>query len=331
MRAQHSTATLVNRYPNIFGALRRTFAERHGPDLGGEAVRILSFGCSTGAEVLSVRAYFPDAEILGCDINPAALSASAEALEADFAVTFLSDPKTIRALGPYDIVLANAVLCSYPQSARNADLTGIFPFSQFCDLIGPLLESLKPGGVFALTNANYFFRDAPGAEAFEPLAAPQIEGNGFVEKFGRDSRRIASTPVFLGQRHYASRIERADHPYTDDDFRHCAFVKGKAPVRRDAEPEAPAAARLVLGGDPAHYARDGLTGAGLYRGEAGAAIVYEWRKALLNGAVAGLGRWAVRGGGGAAREALVLSHRWTRRPIPKRRNWLTVLRARFGG
>ena len=83
MRAQESTATLINRYPNIFGFLRTVMATRHGPDLGGETIRILSFGCSTGAEVLSVRAYFPDAEILGCDINTAALSASVNALDAD--------------------------------------------------------------------------------------------------------------------------------------------------------------------------------------------------------------------------------------------------------
>lgn len=329
MQAQGSTATLINRYPNIFGILREMMAARHGPDLGGETLRILSFGCSTGAEVLSVRAYFPDAEILGCDINPQALSASVNALEADFAATFRSEPKAIGALGPYDIVMANAVLCSYPESARKTSLADDFPFSAFCDLAAPLLQAVKPGGAFILTNANYAFRDIPGADAFEPVVNPKIEGNGFVEKFDRHSKRVATTPVFLGQRHYAHRIEADAHAYTDGDFRHCLYVKGIAP-----QPDlggAPAAdMTLVLGGDPQAHARDGLTGAGLFRGVEDGGAVYEWRKAMLDGSVQSFGAWRVRSTVDAARENLVGQYRWTEKAKPQYRNWLNRLRGKFG-
>lgn len=32
--------------------------------------RILSFGCSTGEECQTLKGHFPDAEVIGCDINP---------------------------------------------------------------------------------------------------------------------------------------------------------------------------------------------------------------------------------------------------------------------
>lgn len=48
--------TAANRYPEIFAA-----AAAAAPD----ARRILSFGCSTGEECVSLAEYFPKAEIIG--------------------------------------------------------------------------------------------------------------------------------------------------------------------------------------------------------------------------------------------------------------------------
>ena len=59
---QHWPHTEVDRYPQLFDAL----AERLS---GIEAPRILSFGCSTGEEVLTLKAHFPGAEVFGCDID----------------------------------------------------------------------------------------------------------------------------------------------------------------------------------------------------------------------------------------------------------------------
>jgi 2-polyprenyl-3-methyl-5-hydroxy-6-metoxy-1,4-benzoquinol methylase len=54
--------TRANRYPRIFKFVQS--------QLGAEnEVRILSFGCSTGEEVFSLRRYFPRAAIKGIDVN----------------------------------------------------------------------------------------------------------------------------------------------------------------------------------------------------------------------------------------------------------------------
>lgn len=55
---QSTVLTKMNRYPEIFSVCRGYFKGR--PDL-----RILSYGCATGEEVLSLRGAFPSAFIVG--------------------------------------------------------------------------------------------------------------------------------------------------------------------------------------------------------------------------------------------------------------------------
>ena len=76
--AQVSTWTATNRYPGIFRTAQRRITSRYGSELGGARLRILSFGCSNGLEVLSLRSYFPDAVIFACDVNLGALHEAAE-------------------------------------------------------------------------------------------------------------------------------------------------------------------------------------------------------------------------------------------------------------
>ena len=58
---QGPNKTALNRYPEIFAA-----AAAAAPN----AQRILSFGCSTGEECVTLANYFPGAQIVGTDINP---------------------------------------------------------------------------------------------------------------------------------------------------------------------------------------------------------------------------------------------------------------------
>src|SRR5262245_39665581 len=51
---QTTPLTWMDRYPNIFSTVEAYFA-------GNSDLNILSFGCSTGEEVLTLRAYFPTA------------------------------------------------------------------------------------------------------------------------------------------------------------------------------------------------------------------------------------------------------------------------------
>ncbi len=81
--AQKLTNTAPNRYPGIFRTMRARLAETRGPDLGGGDLRILSFGCSAGFEMLSLRSYFPDASIFGCDRSADALDRAKRNLRED--------------------------------------------------------------------------------------------------------------------------------------------------------------------------------------------------------------------------------------------------------
>src|SRR5687767_9417567 len=64
---QTTVLTSMDRYPTVFSACRHLFAEQ-------KEIRILSFGCSSGEEVLTLRQYFPHAYITGADINPRSLA-----------------------------------------------------------------------------------------------------------------------------------------------------------------------------------------------------------------------------------------------------------------
>src|SRR5262249_37915409 len=57
---QAKSTTKLNRYPEIFAA-----ATKAAPS----ARKILSFGCSTGEECVTLANYFPTAQIIGADIN----------------------------------------------------------------------------------------------------------------------------------------------------------------------------------------------------------------------------------------------------------------------
>jgi chemotaxis methyl-accepting protein methylase len=64
---QTTALTAMDRYPRIFSACRDFFGDR-------QDLKILSFGCSTGEEVLTLRRYFPSAFITGAEINRRSLA-----------------------------------------------------------------------------------------------------------------------------------------------------------------------------------------------------------------------------------------------------------------
>src|SRR5882757_2691425 len=68
--------TAPDRYPWLFGFAATRLGSR--PDL-----RILSFGCSRGEEVFSLRKYFPAAAIAGIDINPRNIARCLTRVQAD--------------------------------------------------------------------------------------------------------------------------------------------------------------------------------------------------------------------------------------------------------
>ena len=182
---QTTSLTWMNRYPGLFAACR----ERLGDS---ESLRLLSYGCSTGEEVFTLRFYFPSAHIIGVDINAWSLE-KARAWPADSRIAFaLSQPKTIERLGPYDAIFCMAVLQRTPhrvEAEKLASLEDIYPFARFDEQLTQLDGVLKPGGLLVVHHTQYVFEQATIAPRYRALeGVPPMPDRG--PRFDRESRLI---------------------------------------------------------------------------------------------------------------------------------------------
>ncbi len=249
--------------------------------------------------MLTARAYFPDATILGCDIDDGALNEAAHNLIDDDGRVFRSDAGSIRALGPYDIILANSVLCIHPLPPELTNLTSEFPFSKFEDAAAMLIECLAPSGFIVLYNSCYNLRDLAVGSSMATQLSPMIEANGFVDKFARDGSRLTLVKKGEGQRTYSHTILQSG--INDIGFRECIFTRDATMII----PEPPDAGKLeggsiLLGIDPASI-KDGKTiAAGLFgdrvQTEHGHMLRRAWRKTAVNGSITVLASWDVPAG-----------------------------------
>jgi len=181
-------ATSDNRYPEAFLSVRA---------LAGDAptTRILSFGCSTGEEVFSLRKYFPQATLIGLDINPwnILLCRYRKWRKGDARMHFaVAGSTTTQPSASYDAVFAMAVF-------RHGELNITPPpprcdhlirFSSFEQSIADLARILKPGGLLAMQNSMFRFEDTATASQFEP--ALSIDCSGPVPLYDRDNMLVPS-------------------------------------------------------------------------------------------------------------------------------------------
>lgn len=162
---QTSTITRMNRYPKIFAECRTYFE-------GKKDLTLLSYGCSTGEEVLTLRQYFPEAKIVGADINPYCISVCKKHI-VDKDISFIHSAQTeLQTYGPYDAIFCMAVLQRNPEQIRKnniANLEMIYPFEKFEKQIVELHQMLKPNGLFVLKHAQYLFTDTEVAFAYRAL------------------------------------------------------------------------------------------------------------------------------------------------------------------
>ena len=179
----------MDRYPRIFAACRDYFA-------GASDLRVLSYGCATGEEVLTLRRYFPGAIIVGAEINAHCL-AVARKLAVDDRIAFIeSDSAAIRSRAPFDVIFCMAVLQRTPMqvTARGIqDLKGIYPFEKFDAKVTELDSWLKQGGLLVIHYSQYAVSRATVGPNYEPLlTARHIVDDS--PKFDRESRRCTDVP-----------------------------------------------------------------------------------------------------------------------------------------
>lgn len=179
---QDVSLSWTDRYPRLFAAAKALLADRATP-------RILSYGCAAGEEVTSLRGYFPDAMLVGAEINPALLRAC-RTLPPDPNRTFIeSRPEPIAAHGPYDAIFAMAVFTRRPHEVEERDLRDIsahYPFALFAADLRFLAEQVSPGGLLIVEHAQYLAEDALKGLPFRPAEGlgdwlakgPRFDSNG---------------------------------------------------------------------------------------------------------------------------------------------------------
>jgi SAM-dependent methyltransferase len=158
--------TSAYRYPRIFRFVQS--------ELGADsAVNILSFGCSTGEEVFSLRNYFPRAAIKGIDINPGNIAVCIRRLNhaTDLAITFEAASSTIaEPAASYDAIFCMAVLrhgsLGLPGVTRCDHL---IRFADFAQAIEDFKRCLKPGGLLIVRHSNFRICDTPASADFETI------------------------------------------------------------------------------------------------------------------------------------------------------------------
>ena len=192
-------------------------------------LKVLSFGCSTGEEIVTLASVFGDtAELYGCEIEPVSL-AEAIATTGHLATVFKSDRAAIRDHGPFDLINCASVLCRNPPT----QIQTLFPAEDFDELLAVLDGALRPGGLLALTNASYRLQDSPFAPAYDPVRSDIVFSSGFVNIYAHDRRPFLERirrPSYVAFRRGPAFDIREEEELADSLFR--KRKPGEAPTPR---------------------------------------------------------------------------------------------------
>jgi SAM-dependent methyltransferase len=181
---QTNDQTKFDRYPELFAEIRDFVG-------AGAAVRILSFGCSSGEEVLTLRRYFPSAVIVGAEINPDSLAACRR-LSVDGQIEFIeSTYDNVSRSGPYDLIFCLAVLQRTPRKVIEGEvrnLSAIYPFERFDRQLTEFDSYLKAEGILVLQYTHYLFHDATVAPGYRAVTTQVLRSE---VRFDRNGDRLA--------------------------------------------------------------------------------------------------------------------------------------------
>jgi SAM-dependent methyltransferase len=175
---QTTPHTEEERYPVLFDMVAKLAPGAH---------RILSFGCSTGEELVALRRRFGNAVIVGAEINPRSRRIAKRRVARDSHAT-VQRPHAIA--GKFDIVFALAVFQREPHKVVEIDLQDLsshYPFERFDRALSSLVARLRPGGLLCVAHALYPVEVGSAADALESISiSPVMEG----PLFGSDGKRI---------------------------------------------------------------------------------------------------------------------------------------------
>jgi SAM-dependent methyltransferase len=166
---QRSGHTLPDRYPWLFN-----FA---AGELASGELNILSFGCSRGDEVFTLRRYFPLAALRGIDVDPRNIATcrarAGNATRMSFCTAATTDGEPSNA---FDAIFCLAVLCLGDLTTHKAQRCDPhLRFANFENVVSDFARCLKPGGLLFLHTSNFRFGDTAVARDFDVVleAAPE--------------------------------------------------------------------------------------------------------------------------------------------------------------
>jgi hypothetical protein len=180
--------TSFNRYPEALRFLRSRIDDDAGTHL-------MSFGCSTGDEVFTIRHYFPASTITGIDISTGniRICRQRQRAEGDGRMQFKTAGRAdAEPSESYDAVLCMAVL-------RHGDLSELQPqscarhlsFAAFESTCAELAQCVRSGGYLAIEHSNFRFGDTPSADQFDvALRRPQLPVDLRTPQYDRQNQRI---------------------------------------------------------------------------------------------------------------------------------------------
>eukprot|EP00747_Dinoflagellata_sp_TGD_P212472 gnl/TRDRNA2_/TRDRNA2_85563_c0_seq4.p1 gnl/TRDRNA2_/TRDRNA2_85563_c0~~gnl/TRDRNA2_/TRDRNA2_85563_c0_seq4.p1 ORF type:complete len:254 (+),score=27.27 gnl/TRDRNA2_/TRDRNA2_85563_c0_seq4:77-838(+) len=151
-------ATWMNRYPDIFKKLQEILGRNYNQTL-------LSFGCASGAEVRTLRKYFPHSKVHGLDVNQKQIQI-ARTKTHDKNTQFFSNSNSLKHES-YGAVLALTCLCHWDNPKK---ILPPLPYSLFESTLSLIDKFVKPGGYFVVFNANYCFAETElGKKSYDTM------------------------------------------------------------------------------------------------------------------------------------------------------------------
>lgn len=147
---QFSNFTKIDRYPDLFQIAKKEFETIEHP-------KILSFGCSTGEEVITLSEYIPHATIVGVDINNWCLKEANRKYASENRKFLHSHSPKFLSSQDFDAIFCLAVF-QHPENRHNKNLTeSAYPFEQFERQLKQLDDKLKPKGLLFIDHCDFNF------------------------------------------------------------------------------------------------------------------------------------------------------------------------------
>ena len=184
---QRATFTLINRYPLVFQKCTEFFAGRNNTD-----PKILSFGCSTGEEVFTLGEYFPQARIIGVDINSWCIRQCKKMSRNPNFSFHNRESREFEILAEFDAIFCMAVFQRTENRTSNDNrIAKGHTFEQFESEIKVLDQKLKVGGLFVIDHADFSFTHTSCALMYKPLSFEQNQLLRRRPLYNKNDQKIA--------------------------------------------------------------------------------------------------------------------------------------------